>query len=110
MAIEITGVPATATNVAVNRVATHNQGDQRESLRVSQSSGVARNDRVSLTAAAEHLRRTEDDSAKQPVIDSKRVEALRQKIASGDYHVNASRVADKLLSFESSLSVASRKP
>ncbi|CAK0759289.1 negative regulator of flagellin synthesis FlgM [Gammaproteobacteria bacterium] len=108
MAIEITGAPAAAASVAVNKIASQNQGDHREPQRVSQPSNTDRNDRVSLTAAAEHLRRAEDNSAKQPVVDTKRVEAIRQQIADGTHKVNASRVADKLLNFESSLSGASR--
>lgn len=109
MAIDITSASAVATNVAINKVATQNQGDQREIQKVDQSSSNgSKNDRVSLTAAAERLLQTERSSERQPVVDTKRVEAIRGQIINGNYHINESRVSDKLLNFEFSLNGASR--
>ncbi|CAK0758616.1 negative regulator of flagellin synthesis FlgM [Gammaproteobacteria bacterium] len=111
MTIEIASPQAVTKNVPINKIATHNQGDQRDIQRVNQQSSVAaaHDDRVILTAAAERLRQAEDSSVKQPVVDTKRVENIREQINNGTYRVNASRVADKLFNFESSLNGASRK-
>lgn len=101
MAIEVTGTPATTASIAVNKVAPQNQNDLR--VHSSSSDDRVNQDRVSFTPVAEQLRRTEDNGGKQPVVDKKRVEAIREKMANGTYHVNASRLADKLLNFEDSL-------
>lgn len=61
-------------------------------------------DTVRLTGAAERLRHLEESLAALPVVDEKRVEAMRQAIAGGAYRADASRVADKLLAFEQNLS------
>jgi len=37
------------------------------------------------------------------VVDTKRVEQIKQAIESGSYEVNAEKVADKLMQFESIL-------
>jgi flagellar biosynthesis anti-sigma factor FlgM len=109
MAIDITSASSVVTNVAMNKVATQNQGDQREIQRVNQpSANGAQRDRVSLTASAERLRQAEESSETYPVMDAKRVETIREKVLNGGYHVNESRVADKLFNFEFSLNGASR--
>lgn len=106
MVTEINNSTPVAANSAINKINSHNTNDVQ---RVSQSSvgNVDNKDKVSLTPAAERIRQT--DGNKQATIDTKRVEAIREQINNGNYRVNASRVADKLFSFESALSGASRK-
>ena len=41
------------------------------------------------------------------LMDSKRVDEIRQQLANGTHHVNAAHVADKLLHFDSELGVSS---
>ncbi|MFA5628055.1 MAG: flagellar biosynthesis anti-sigma factor FlgM [Thiohalomonadaceae bacterium] len=60
-------------------------------------------DTVSLTDTAARLRELENSLATMPVVDSQRVESIQQAIDDGSYEVDAGRVAEKLLSFESDL-------
>jgi len=106
MAIEISSTPALNATSAVNKINSQNVSDLQK---VTQPSGTPDNkDRVSLTTTAERIRQT-DGNNKQPMIDTKRVESLREQINNGNYRVNASRVADKLFAFESSLNGSARK-
>jgi negative regulator of flagellin synthesis FlgM len=107
MAIEITGVPNPAANLAINEVAPPTQHERNQRADPS-STTATRNDRVSLTPTAERLRHLEDSISSLPVVDTKRVEAIRQQVVNGTYRVDASRVADKLLNFETSLNGAAR--
>ena len=58
---------------------------------------------VSLTQAAVQLSALQGGDASPPVIDSARVNALKQAIDSGSYQIDPARVADKLLQFENQL-------
>jgi len=53
-----------------------------------------------LTDTATNLKQVEGRLAKLPDVDQARVEAVRQRIESGAYAVNAGRLADRLLAFE----------
>ena len=55
---------------------------------------------VSLTDTASKLRELEAKVANQPVVDTQRVENVKQAIADGSYRVNASRTAEKMAEFE----------
>ena len=57
-------------------------------------------DSVSLTDQAEKLRAIEATIAKQPVVDTKRVESIRSAILDGSYTVDATRTAEKMTDFE----------
>lgn len=59
-------------------------------------SGTA--DTVSLSENARQLGKASANPA--PVIDTRRVEAMKAAIAEGRYEVNPERVADKLMQFE----------
>lgn len=60
-------------------------------------------DSVNLTDTAEQLRRIEASLADLPEVDNDKVAAIRQSIENGSYQVDAARVADSLLQFESAL-------
>jgi negative regulator of flagellin synthesis FlgM len=62
-------------------------------------SGAA-GDSVNLTQTGMQLAQMEKQLAKQPAVDSQRVEQLRQKLQSGNYSIDPARVANKLLGFE----------
>lgn len=100
MPIEITGKPPVnvtpSTTVETPAVRQPNAA-QRET---GKSSTV---DTVSFTDTAARLRGLEKTLSALPVVDIHRVESVKQAIASGTFEINPMRVADKLLSFESSL-------
>lgn len=66
--------------------------------------GAPARDAVQLTDTATRMKRIEAGLAGVPDVDRSRVEAARRKIESGDYAVNARRVAQKLLQLEQDLS------
>ena len=60
----------------------------------------AAGDSVSLTQAGLQLAQMEQQLAKQPAVDSQRVDQVRQKLQSGNYSIDPARIANKLLGFE----------
>lgn len=57
-------------------------------------------DGVKLTDTATNLKQIETRLRSAPDVDTSRVEAVRRRIESGDYQVNAGRLADRLIAFE----------
>ena len=62
-----------------------------------------RGDAVELTGTATLLKRIEARLAGVPEVDRARVSALRQQIRSGEYEIDADRLAGKLLRLEKEL-------
>ncbi len=60
-------------------------------------------DTVTLTNSARSLQKIEEAVAKAPVVNASKVAAVKQAINSGNYQIDAGRVADKLLQFERGL-------
>ena len=60
-------------------------------------------DTVSISDSAASLGRVNNTLDSTPVVDAKRVEQMKQAIADGSFKVDAERVADKLMKFESIL-------
>ncbi len=70
------------------------------------SSPQGSSDTISLTGTAQHLRRLEQGLAQQPVVDTQRVEATKQAIENGNYQIDPSRIASKMIDLERALSGA----
>lgn len=62
--------------------------------------GPATSDSVSLTQTGMQLAQMEKQLAGQPAVNSQRVDQLRQKLQSGNYSIDPTRVANKLLGLE----------
>jgi len=60
-------------------------------------------DTVSLSDNAVQLGKVDNSSIAAPVVDAQRVEQVKQAISDGTYEVDAKKVADKLMQFESIL-------
>lgn len=60
-------------------------------------------DTVSLTETAAMMQRIQARLEQQPVVDTARVEALKNAIANGTYQIDSGIVADKMMSFEGQL-------
>lgn len=58
---------------------------------------------VTLTSTAAKLQKLESTIANQPAIDTQKVAAIKEAIASGTYQVDANRTAEKMAEFESLL-------
>ena len=61
---------------------------------------AAKSETVELTSGAQLLERLEKTLAALPDIDAARVEAVKSAIASGDYRIDAEKIADALLRFD----------
>jgi negative regulator of flagellin synthesis FlgM len=75
------------------------QGDASAAATPASQAG----DTVTLTNSARSLQKIEEAVAKAPVVNTSKVAAIKQAISSGNYQIDAGRVADKLLQFESGL-------
>jgi negative regulator of flagellin synthesis FlgM len=60
-------------------------------------------DTVTFTGPALALQKLSEAVAKAPVVNTQKVASVKQSVQNGTYQVDAGRVADKLLEFESGL-------
>jgi negative regulator of flagellin synthesis FlgM len=60
-------------------------------------------DQVTLTDSARSLQKIEEAVAKTPVVNADKVAAVKHAISSGNYKIDAGRVAGKLLNYERGL-------
>lgn len=60
-------------------------------------------DTVSLSDNAVQLGKLDNTAVATPVVDTQRVEQVKQAISDGTYEVDPEKVADKLMQFESIL-------
>ena len=66
-------------------------------------------DTVTLTDSARLMQRLEAAVAQAPRVDAKRIDAIKQQIASGAYHVDAKAVATQVAQMESDLAGPQRE-
>ncbi len=62
-----------------------------------------RGDTVELTSSAQLLSRLEDSLKAAPAVDAAKVAEVKAAIASGNYDIDSSAIADAMLRFERSL-------
>ncbi|HID45159.1 MAG TPA: flagellar biosynthesis anti-sigma factor FlgM [Chromatiaceae bacterium] len=80
------------------------KGAANESARADQSTGKSSvNDTVSLSETAIRLGQIGVAVENQPVVDTKRVEQVKQAILDGSYSVDPTRIAEKLMEFDMAL-------
>lgn len=60
-------------------------------------------DTVSISNTTKKLQSLENTVAQLPVVDSKKVEDIRNQITNGTFKINQQHVAEKLIGLESSL-------
>ncbi|MFQ5643463.1 MAG: flagellar biosynthesis anti-sigma factor FlgM [Thiogranum sp.] len=63
-------------------------------------------DQVSLTGEARQLQELETRLASEPVVDSQRVETIRNAVENGTFTVNPDRIAEKMIGLEEALTDA----
>jgi len=79
--------------------------DNQPTANASPAAGVRQaGDVVALTDTANAVQQAERALAKEPAVDSARVEKIRAAIADGSYEIDPQRIADKLVDMEASLS------
>jgi len=69
------------------------------SVNVEQAKTV-RQDSVSITPQAKQLGELQKKSAEGPMTDPKKIEQLKKAISSGEYKIDAEKLAKSMLSFE----------
>ncbi len=104
MAAKISGYPASEPVAPLKGskpgsvVADKSQGDASAAAATSQTG-----DHVTLTSSARSLQKLSEAVAQAPVVNAAKVSAIKQAVNGGTYQVDATRVADKILQFESGL-------
>lgn len=101
MAIEINNITHAKAQRSTDDTKLNQATDQPASQQETGKSSAT--DTVSLSDNAVQLGKVENAVAATPVVDAQRVEELRQAISNGSYEVDAKKVADKLMQFESIL-------
>ncbi len=101
MADKINGYGRGGVDITSTRLRAIERGeDARQSRKSESASG---RDDVQLTHTATSLKHIEARLASVPDVDRARVDAVRQRVESGSYKVDANRIADRLLRFEREL-------
>jgi negative regulator of flagellin synthesis FlgM len=102
MAIEISGQnPAQISNA---KAETKGQVGRTDPVVPKQQTGQPSTpDTVTLTDTATQLHKLEAAVIAAPIVDTERVEDVKQAIRDGQYQINSQRVAEKMLRFEKGL-------
>jgi negative regulator of flagellin synthesis FlgM len=89
--------------IATVKVTAGNQAADKPQTVSNAAAPAAAADQLTLTASARSLQQIEAAVGKAPVVDPAKVDAIKQAVQGGTYHVDAASVASKILSFESGL-------
>ncbi len=104
MAIDINGLGAG------HQVQTNNENSQVSVARSEptaaqqETGGSSATDTVSLTDTASRLQRLENSLASLPVVDTNRVESVKQALNEGSLNMDSKVTAEKMLGMETALS------
>ena len=101
MSIDINGISSPKVHAPTDDTQLKQSVEQQPAKSDTGQSSVA--DTVSLSDNAVQLGKVDNVAVAAPVVDTKRVEAMKQAISDGSYEVNTEKVADKLMQFESIL-------
>ena len=104
MPIEITGQTTNQLSNTKEGNNLHVVKDDTSTPKSQQETGKSSAlDTVSLTDSAALLAKMEKTIQDTPVVDTQRVEDIRKAIANGSFEIDTTRVAEKMLNFESRL-------
>ena len=101
MSIEINGIPPSKVSSATDDSQVKRAVEQTSTQQESGKSTTV--DTVSLSDNAVQLGKLDNTAASTPVVDTPRVEQVKQAIKDGTYEVDPAKIADKLMQFESIL-------
>ena len=102
MVNEIKGTQQNMVNAVTNNRSGHTDKETPSHVNNDQANTTTGN-KVTLTETAAKLQKLESSVANQPVVDTKRVEAVKQALADGSFQVDSKRTADKMADFENLL-------
>jgi len=98
MSIEINGIPPSKVAGSADDSQVKQTLEQTATEQESGKSSSA--DTVSLSDNAVQLGKLENAAVSTPVVDTQRVEQVKQAIKDGSYEVDPAKIADKLMQFE----------
>jgi len=101
MPIEINSISSSKVASATDDSQVKQAVEQTSTQQESGKSTTA--DTVSLSDNAVQLGKLDNTAVSTPVVDTQRVEQVKQAIKDGTYEVDPAKVADKLMQFESIL-------
>ena len=105
MAIEISGQhPAHLSNAKPEE--TGQVGRTDPTLPKQQTGQPSTTDTVTLTDTAAQLHKLEATIASLPIVDTSRIEGVKQSILNGKFQIDAPKVAEKMMRFENARSGA----
>lgn len=104
MSIEINGIPPAQVHGSSDDSKLNKPEEQPAASQETGKSST--NDTVSLSDSAVNLGKLDNTAVSAPVVDTQRVEQVKQAISDGSYEVDPAKVADKLMQFESILKSA----
>ncbi len=101
MAININNL-GNASQVAKQKVEQQTQVKQQIAQTAVKSEQVKQSgqDSISLTPQAKQLRELQKKANEAPVVDQKKIEQLKKAIASGEYKVDAEKLAKNMSNYE----------
>ncbi len=103
MSIDINGINSSQAAARVSNTSADDAKLAQEKTADRSSGQSSTSDTVSLSDSARQLGKLENTVSASPVIDTQRVEAVKQAIQNGEYEVDPVKVASKLMQFESML-------
>lgn len=101
MTIDINGISSPKVHVPTDESQLKQTVEEQSTKPESGKSSTA--DTVSISDNAVQLGKIDNTAVSAPVVDTQRVEQVKQAIGNGTYEVDAKKVADKLMQFESIL-------
>ena len=104
MAIDINNLPPSSVHVSELGTQRGNTQTPTEKTAEQNSAPTRAADHVSLTPTAQQLRHLEQQVAAQPVVDSQKVNSVKESLANGSFEINPERIAEKMMSLERALS------
>ncbi len=101
MSIDINGISPSKVHAPTDDSQLKQAVEQQPASTETGKSSTA--DTVSLSDNAKQLGKVDNTAISAPVVDTKRVEQVKQAISDGSFNIDAEKVADKLMKFESIL-------
>ena len=101
MSIDINGISSPKLHVPTDESQPKPTAEQPSTKPETGKSSTA--DTVSISENAVQLGKVDNTAVAAPVVDTQRVEQVKQAISDGTYKIDTEKVADKLMQFESIL-------
>ena len=104
-------MPINISNISNNASQTNRANEPKHVKAVHDSEGSTKQsakamleqDSVNLTSSAMRIKSLEDQIARLPIVDTQKVEQIRNSLSDGTFEFNSVRIAEKLISFEKDL-------